>query len=318
MKKVLIGLICLTLICGCKDVKLTNGENAIVTFKEGGISSDDLYKELKNQYGGQAVTDLIDKYLLNKKYEKTSEETKYIDDMIKQLKDSAKNANVSFNTYISAYYGMKDEDVLKDYLSLTYKRNQWVSDYGKKSVTDKQINEYYENEVYGDIEASQILITVDASANASDDEKKKAEEKALEKAKSIIQELKDGKDFATLAKENSKDSKTASNGGSLGKVNDGDLAEEALDALRDLKDGSYTTTPVKSSYGYHILYRTSQDEKKALDDELKEKIRETVGAEIASESGFSAKALLALREENEMKFVDTDLENDYNSINTTN
>jgi len=314
-KKLLIGLICLLFVCGCKDVKLKNGENAIVTFKEGGISSDELFTVLKDKYGASALVDLIDKYLLEKKYEKTNEETNYVKQYVKQLKDAAQKANVDLETYISAYYGMKDEDELKDLLSLNYKRNTWTQDYAKETVTEKQINEYYETEVYGDIEASQILITIDAKNDATDDEKKKAENEALEKAKKVIKELKAGKDFAELAKEYSKDETSAKNGGSLGKVNDGDLADEALDALRNLKDGSYTTSPVKSSYGYHILYRTSQDKKKELDDTLKDEIKTTIGKEIAQEDGFNAKALKALREQNKMKIVDTDLEKEINSSN---
>ena len=82
--------------------------------------------------------------------------------------------------------------------------------------------------------------------------------------------------------------------------------------LRKLKDGTYSTTPIKSDEGYHILYRTSMDDKPALKD-VKDKIIETVGKEMAQEDGFSAKALKALREKNEMKFVDTNLEKQYES-----
>lgn len=314
-KKLLIALACLLLVCGCKDVKLTNGENAIVTFKEGGISSDELFSKLKDKYGADELVNLIDKFLLDKKYEKTTEETNYVNQTLKSLKDAAKEANVDLATYISAYYGMKDEDELKDYLALNFKRNKWVSEYAKETVTEKQIKEYYESKVYGDIEASQILITIDADSDASDEEKTKAENAAQDTARNIIKELKDGKDFAELAKKYSKDQTSASNGGSLGKVNDGDLAEEALDALRTLKDGSYTTSPVKSSYGYHILYRKSIDAKPELNDELTEKIKTSVGEEIAKEDGFNAKALKALREQNEMKIIDTDLKNELESGN---
>ena len=93
------------------------------------------------------------------------------------------------------------------------------------------------------------------------------------------------------------------------------LEKEALDALRTLKDGNYTTSPVKSSYGYHILYRKSIDAKPELNDELTEKIKTSVGEEIAKEDGFSAKALKALREQNEMKIIDTDLKNELESGN---
>ena len=315
MKKFLLIAACLLLVTGCKEVKLENGENAIITFKDGGISSDDFYKELKSQYGEQMITNVIDSYLLNKEYETDSEEKKYINQTIKSIKSSAESSGTTFETYINLYYGLTSEDSLKNYLSLNYKRSKWVLDYAKEAVSDKQVNQYYDNFVFGDIEASQILITVDASSSATDEEKKEAESKALAKANEIIGKLKNGEDFAKLAKEYSKDETSASNGGSLGKVNDGDLAEEALTALRNLSDGSYTTSAVKSSYGYHILYRTSMDEKPELTDELKDEIKTTIGTEMSQEAGFGAKALLALRQKNEMKFIDTEIEDMYKSAN---
>ena len=56
----------------------------------------------------------------------------------------------------------------------------------------------------------------------------------------IIEKLKNGEDFATLAKEHSKDEATASNGGSLGKINDGDATDEVLTALRNMKTPIYS------------------------------------------------------------------------------
>ena len=105
-KKILIGFICLFLVCGCKDVKLTDGKNAIVTFEEGGISSDELFSVLKSKYGASALTDLIDSYLLEKKYEETSEEKSYVNQNVKTLKEAAKEASVSLETYLQSYYNL--------------------------------------------------------------------------------------------------------------------------------------------------------------------------------------------------------------------
>ena len=59
-KKILLVICAMLLITGCgKDVKLVNGENAIVTFKEGGISSNELYSVLKDAYGAEKVMDSI-------------------------------------------------------------------------------------------------------------------------------------------------------------------------------------------------------------------------------------------------------------------
>lgn len=313
-KKIFFVLACVFLLAGCNNVKLTNGENAVVTFTEGGISSDELYNSLKESYGAERLMNLIDSKLLNEKYETTTEEKSYINQAVKSTKEAAKKVNADFNLYLTYYYGLKNESEFRDYLSLNYKRSLWAKEYAEETVTEKQIKEYYETEVVGDIDASHILITVDTKDGATEEEKKSAEQKAYDKAKEIIEKLKKGEDFSKLAKEYSKDSTTASKGGSLGKINTGDYADEVFEALKNLKDGSYSTSPVKSSYGYHIVYRTSQDKKAELDDNLTKEIKTTIGKEIVAESGFSVKALKALREKNNMKFEDTTLEKEFEKL----
>ena len=70
IKKSLLVLACIVLLAGCgKDVKLKNGENAIVTLKDGAISSDDYYKELKKANSAQVLRNMIDKKLLDSLYE---------------------------------------------------------------------------------------------------------------------------------------------------------------------------------------------------------------------------------------------------------
>lgn len=315
-KKFLLVLACVLLLAGCKSVKLTNGENAIVTFEEGGISSEELYKSLKSTYGAEKLMSLIDTKLLNEKYESSTEEKSYISQTVKSTKEAAKKINADFDLYLQYYYGVSSESEFRDYLSLTYKRNLWTEDYAKTQVTDKQVKEYYEDEVVGDIDASHILITIDAKDDATEEEKKTVEQKAYDKAKEVIEKLKKGEDFSKLAKEYSKDSTTSDKGGSLGKINTGDYADEVFEALKNLKDGSYSTSPVKSTYGYHIVYRKSQDKKADLDDDLTNEIKETIGKEMASETGYSIKALKALREENKMKFEDTELEKAFNKLVT--
>ena len=315
MKKTILVLASILLLTGC-STKLSNGENAVVTFKEGGISSNDLYKVLKDNYGAKYLMDLIDSKLLKDLYKTDNSETNYVNQNIKSAKKQAKELNAEFDTYLSYYYGVKDENAYRDYLSLNYKRSLWAEDYAKESVTEKQIKEYYENEYVGDMEVSHILITIDANNNSSEDEKKEAEEKALNTAKEVIAALDKGEKFEDLAKKYSKDEDTSKKGGSLGKINVGDYTSEVVDAAKELKVGTYTTTPVKSSYGYHIVYLKSQDKKPELNDDVTNKIKTIVGNEIAQEPNFYVKALKALREKNEMKFKDTALEKEFNKLMT--
>ena len=115
MKKILIVLACLLLITGCKDVKLDNGESAVVTFKKGGISSSDLYAELKKLHGGEAIANLIDLQLLSKDYPSDSEEEKYVNQTLKTLRKNAKDSGTTTAMFIQMYYGLSSEDALKSY-----------------------------------------------------------------------------------------------------------------------------------------------------------------------------------------------------------
>ena len=303
------------LMTGCgKDVKLVNGENAIVTFKEGGISSNQLYDALKETAGAEKIMNLIDAHLLDLKYDETEEEKSYVSQNLKSVKEAADEMGASLEMYLSQYYGVGSEKAFEDYLALSFRRDTWTREYAKETITEKQINDYYEQEIYGDVEASHILITVDVKSDATDDEKKDAEEAALKKANDLIEKLKNGEDFAKLAKENSKDATTAGNGGSLGKINDGDAPDEVLDAVRSLKDGSYSTKAIKSSQGYHIVYKTSQAEKPELTDELTTEIKDIIANETAQSPAFQLEALKVLRERNEMKFIDTNLGDDFETL----
>jgi len=73
-------------------------------------------------------------------------------------------------------------------------------------------------------------------------------------ATSLIEKLKKGEDFATLAKENSTDTGSAVNGGDLGWFGSGAMVAEFETAAFALeKPGDFTLTPVKSQFGFHII-----------------------------------------------------------------
>jgi len=73
-----------------------------------------------------------------------------------------------------------------------------------------------------------------------------------ETAESIIRELEAGGDFSKLAKAESKDSSAAS-GGDLGWFSPQTMVKPFADAVMALEKGKYTTTPVKSEFGYHVI-----------------------------------------------------------------
>ena len=96
------------------------------------------------------------------------------------------------------------------------------------------------------VHASHILITAPKTADAAT----KAQAKA--KAEAILKEIKAGKDFATLAKQNSQDPGSAANGGDLGFFQQGQMVGPFNDTAFSLKPGTVSGV-VETVFGYHII-----------------------------------------------------------------
>lgn len=317
MKKLLICLcMILLLVTGCGKVpKLENGADAVVTSNSGNISVDELYQEMKDTYALNTLLNMIDAKLLEEDYPSGEEEDEYVDSQLEQLEYSFQNSYYvdyysSFNSFAAAYFGVSDINAVRNILALQYKKNAYTEDYARSIVTDKEIEEYYNDKVIGDIKASHILIKANYDDSATEDEKNEAFEEALTKANEVIAKLNNGEDFAELAKEYSEDG-SKDDGGDLGWFNRGDMVEEFEEAAIALEKGKYTTEPVKSQYGYHIILKTDQKDKPTL-DEVKEDVIDTLADEKMNEDeNIQNKALIQLRKDKEIEIQDDTLKKQY-------
>jgi len=88
-------------------------------------------------------------------------------------------------------------------------------------------------------------------------------------AQDIIKQLQDGADFATLAAKYSTDTSNAANGGDLGWFGPGAMVPEFETAAFALKNpGDFTATPVKSSFGYHIIQLIAKQDRPLTADQI--------------------------------------------------
>lgn len=316
MKKKLICILAvLLLVTSCGKVpKLKNGDEAVVTMKDGDISVEKLYSEMKEKYALDMLITKIDTAILNNVYKTDDEEKNYIDKQLETIKyyyeTYYKSQYKSFQEYLTQN-GVESEDELKENIRLTYKRNKAVKDYVKSIITDKEIEKYYDEEIFGDISASHILIKPEYDKNASDEEKKEAEKKALKEAKEVIAKLKKGEDFAELAKEYSDDSSNSKSGGKLADFNHGQMVEAFEDAAKELKVGSYTTTPVKTEFGYHIILKTAQKDKPALKEVKDDIISDLTDEKLKDDSTLEVTALVELRKKHKVEIQDKDIKKLY-------
>ena len=320
-KKIIVLALIVTLLSGCgsKIPTLSNGDEAVVTLKDGSmISANELYEAIKDDYALEAMITLVDKKILEDKYkDKLEEANEYADSNISQLEayygDSLLDAIKSNTNYTSI------EDY-RDSIYLSYLQNLAIDDYCKDQIKDKEIQKYYDEEVVGDIKVSHILITPEVTDDMTDEEKANAEAEAKEKVEAIISELKKtdkneiADKFAELAAEKSMDETTKENGGSLGFINKDTLSSEyaeLVDAAYKLKDGKYSTKVITTEIGYHVIYRSETKEKAALED-VKEDILTTLAAEYLSENSIATiRGLQAVRDEYKFEIVDSELKTQY-------
>ena len=108
------------------------------------------------------------------------------------------------------------------------------------SITDAQLLARY-NQMKADAEKQQqykvehILVKDEKTAN------------------DVIAQLKKGAKFPDLAKKYSVDPGSKAKGGDLGWSDGSNYVPEFTMAIKNLKKGQYTTTPVKSQFGFHVI-----------------------------------------------------------------
>jgi peptidyl-prolyl cis-trans isomerase C len=100
-----------------------------------------------------------------------------------------------------------------------------------------------------------------------------------EVAQKIIQQLKSGNDFATLAKRLSSDKQSAAKGGDLGWFGPRDMDPQITNAVALLKKGEVTSTPVQTQYGWHVIkLEDTRDRPAPAFDDVKDRLTQIVVA----------------------------------------
>lgn len=154
-------------------------------------------------------------------------------------------------------------------LKLDLALQMWIQNLSKEvEVSDKDAKNYYNNnkarfQTQPEFKASHILV------------------KTEDEAKKIINDLKGSKnlkaDFTKSAKENSIGPSKV-NGGELGWFTQEKMVPEFSMATMILKTGTITTTPVKTQFGYHVIYLDDRKGAKNLTfDEVKGEIKQFLG-----------------------------------------
>ncbi len=253
-KTVLVGALTLSVVlAGCSSTK----DEVVATVDGEKITKDELYEILVGVSGVEALDALIDEKIVQM-------EIKKADITISDEETDAEMANFieemggeeAFDSALEMK-DMKKEDFKKEivqYLSIRKLMEPLVE------VTDEEIQAYFEEnkDLYHQeeqVEARHILVEDEALAN------------------DLLKQLKDGADFAELAKEHSTDG-TAPMGGDLGFFPRGKMVPEFDEKVFSMNVGDVSDL-VKTNYGYHIIeVLDKKEDKEASLEDVKEEIKD--------------------------------------------
>ena len=190
------------------------------------IAEEDVGQNLPQQGGAEAKRD----YLIS-----------YITDMI-LLAQAAEAKRIQDDAEFKRRASFARNKVLMEAL---------LQSEGKRSVTDQALRKTYEEAVKQmsneeEVHARHILFRV---ANPTDE---KASKEAEAKIKAVIERLKKGEDFVTLAKELTEDPAGRQDGGDLGYFTKEQMVPE-FSAVAFKLDKGNVSEPVKTQFGWHVL-----------------------------------------------------------------
>jgi foldase protein PrsA len=207
----------------------------------GNITKEEFYQAMKDRFGEDVLTLLINEKVLSKKYTLSDEE----------IQTEFDNFKTQFPEQFANVVEIQGADVVKQMIKVDLLRIKAAE--AEVEMTNEDLKSYYKT-LDGKVHASHILVPDET------------------KAKEVTDKLAKGENFEGLAKEYSTDPSVAQNSGDLGWFGKGEMVPEFDKVVFTLKEGE-VSEPVKTNFGYHIIKVT---ETVKPFDEMKESLNETV------------------------------------------
>ncbi len=281
-----------------KPVAIVNGE--IISMKEFEKEINPMLEQYSKTITGEnkeqkieefkkeMLNQLIDKKILIQEVEKQKIKVTEID-IEEGIKEIRKNfsSEESFNEEFKKQN--MDEKEFRKNVEESLLINKLIEQEVKTKVpppTDEAINNYYQEHKKNfdrpeQFWAKHILIRITKDADF------KEKSRALNSIRDIERQLKEGADFAELAKKYSEDPGSRDKGGDLGFVAKGLMVKEFEEAAFKLKKGEVSGI-VETAFGYHII--KLEDKKPAKQLELEDELE--IGGQLIKVKDFIKETIL--------------------------
>jgi peptidyl-prolyl cis-trans isomerase C len=243
----------------------------------------DIAQQQEKTLRGRALQELVIEQLLESEAKKAGIEVTQADliaEMTKQLAAQTPPMTVEdYQKVVEAQGG--DFEAMKGFLAqnMKYHKLLEVKAGGTINVTEADAKKYYDEnpgefQVPEQVRASHILISTEPTDPNADPNQVKAV--AREKAEKLLKEVKEGADFATVAKENSGDPGSAGRGGDLGLFGRDSMVKPFEEAAFSLKPGEISDL-VETQFGYHIIKVTEHHDPNTITfDKAKDQIMDNL------------------------------------------
>ncbi len=276
--------------------KLKYGDEVVATVNGKGITATDLYNKLKSTGGLSALINQVDNAILDEMYTLTAEEEEEAKEQADYYLSYYSAMGISQEEFF-AQYGFSTYDEFLNDIKIGIKSSKYFYEYleGKleKGAVENYYNEHKEEIETYDSEHVLVKITDDVT-----------DEQALALINEILAKVNEGKTFAEIEEEYG-DKIVHEELGFQGKSSN--LETAYIDALIAMEDGTYSTEPVKTSYGYHIIHKI----KTSTMEDLRETIIETLAADLLEDDYISYKAFNELRKDKNLEIYDENLKKQY-------
>ncbi|MCF6203684.1 MAG: peptidylprolyl isomerase, partial [Methylococcaceae bacterium] len=251
MNKTLISLVIAgsTLLTACNEKVSTPGNGSAtppVVSKENAVAS------VNGSYISKTSLESLEKELAQRSQGKSFPKEKLVDELIQRellIQDATQKKLDQTPEYNEQLVTIK-QSLLSQAAIQNYIKSNPITDAELRAEYDKNITKAGD-----EYQASHILV------------------KTEKEAKDIIADLKKGADFAELAKKKST-GPSGPKGGDLGWFASAQMVPPFSEAVIALEDNKFTTEPVKTQFGYHVILRKgSRSQTPPSFESVKEQIR---------------------------------------------
>jgi hypothetical protein len=278
-------------VVGCllfkRAPKLKNGEQVAVSIDKYKVSEQAIYNDIRENNGLNSALRMIDLAIAKKYYNGSLDE------------EAKKNSEEQAETYIKqytnygyteeqflAYYGFASKDVFIEYLTGDFILNRFFEDKLKESVSDDQVNEYYDK--YG-IGKKVVYIFSEKDSTENLDKVRNALKKgtSLDKVvskyeKSVVINAKVEVDFSSISS----------------------YSDAVASYIKKTNASSYSKVFTDETLGNVFVYIDSAEETPSKDDIRNDIITALVEKKKTEDGELYYKTFIEERKKNNIKFYD--------------